>query len=138
MLMRTTPDLAIAGNDEAATALRRDSCHASSGRWASSSPGVGSARLDADPSGSQSSGGAGGADSSSGGSFLPLFPLPRARPWRCAEQRRRPAMRRAMAASCCASGARVAANGHVGSDVAVHVTSQRRSKAFWTSSDTLE
>ena len=58
MLMRTTPDLAIAGNGEAATALRRDSCHASSGRSASSSPGVGSARL--------------GADSSSGGSFLPF------------------------------------------------------------------
>jgi len=69
MLMRTTPDLAIAGNGEAATALRRDSCHASSGRWASSSPGVGSARLGADPSGSQSSG---GTDSSSGGSFLPF------------------------------------------------------------------
>jgi len=72
MLMRTTPDLAIAGNGEAATALRRNSCHASSGRWASSSPGVGSARLGADPSGSQSSGGAGGADSSLGGSFLPF------------------------------------------------------------------
>ena len=56
MLMRTTPDLAIAGNGEAATALRRDSCHASSGRWASSSPGVGSAQLGVDPSGSQSSG----------------------------------------------------------------------------------
>jgi len=77
MLMRTTPDLAIAGNGEAATALRRDSCHASSGRSASSSPGVGSARLGADLSGSQSFG---GADSSSGGSFLPFFPLPRARP----------------------------------------------------------
>jgi len=69
MLKRTTPDLAISGNGEAATALRRDSCHASSGRSASSSPGVGSARLGADPSGSQSSG---GADSSSGGSFLPF------------------------------------------------------------------
>ncbi|KAG2608521.1 hypothetical protein PVAP13_4NG325680 [Panicum virgatum] len=90
MLMRTTPDLAITGNGEAATALRRDSCHASSGRSASSSLGVGSARLGADPSGSQSSGGAGGADSSSGGSFLPLFPLPRARPWRCAEHAWRP------------------------------------------------
>jgi len=37
-----------------------------------------------------------------------------------------------------ASGASVAANGHVGSDVAVHVGSQRWSEAFWTSSDTLE
>ena len=104
---------------------------ASSEPWASSSPGVGSERLGANPSCSQSSGG-------TGRSFLPLFRLPRARPWRRTKRRRRPAMRRAMAASCCASGARVAANGHVGSDVAVHVTSQRRSKAFWTSSDTLE
>ena len=68
---------------------------ASSGRWASSSPGVGSARLGADPSGSQSSGG-------TARSFLPLFCLPCARPWRRAERWRRPAMRRAMAASCCA------------------------------------
>ena len=37
-----------------------------------------------------------------------------------------------------ATGASMAANGHVGSDVAVHVGSQRWSEAFWTSSDTLE
>ena len=35
-------------------------------------------------------------------------------------------------------GASVAANGHVGSDVAIHVGSQRWSEAFWTSNDTLE
>ena len=35
-------------------------------------------------------------------------------------------------------GARAWANGHVGSDVAVHVGSQTRSKGFWTSSDTLK
>ena len=34
--------------------------------------------------------------------------------------------------------ARVAASGHVGSDVAVHVGGQRWSETFWTSSDTLE
>ena len=34
--------------------------------------------------------------------------------------------------------ARVATCGHVGSDVAVHVGSQRWSEVFWTSSDTLE
>jgi len=34
--------------------------------------------------------------------------------------------------------ARVATCGHVGSDVAVHVASQRWSEVFWTSSDTLE
>ena len=44
---------------------------ASSGQWVSSSPGV---------------------ESSSGGSFLPLFPLPHAQPWRCAERRRRAAV----------------------------------------------
>jgi len=35
-------------------------------------------------------------------------------------------------------GAGAWANGHVGSDVAVHVGSQTRSKGFWTSSDTLK
>ena len=34
--------------------------------------------------------------------------------------------------------ARVATCGHVGSDVAVHVASQRWSEVFWTSSDILE
>ena len=34
--------------------------------------------------------------------------------------------------------ARVATCGHVGSDMAVHVGSQRWSEVFWTSSDTLE
>ena len=37
-----------------------------------------------------------------------------------------------------AGEARVAASGHVGSDVAVHVGDQRWSEVFWTSSDTLE
>ena len=132
MLTRTTPDLAIAGNGEAATALHRDSCHASSGRSASSSPGVGSARLGADLSGSQSSGGTartpgGGRDSRLVRQLPPPFPSPS-----CAAV----ALRRAAAATYCAQGhggkllcqqstrasrARVAANGHVGSDVAVHV-----------------
>ena len=34
--------------------------------------------------------------------------------------------------------ARVAASGHIGSDVAAHVGNQRWSEAFWISSDTLE
>ena len=37
-----------------------------------------------------------------------------------------------------ASGASVAANGHVGSDVAVHVGSRAGQRTFWTSSDTIE
>jgi len=37
-----------------------------------------------------------------------------------------------------AGKARMAASGHVGSDVAVHVGGQRWSEVFWTSSDTLE
>ncbi|KAG2550452.1 hypothetical protein PVAP13_9KG340732 [Panicum virgatum] len=49
---------------------------------------------------------------------------------------RRPPPRRARIRP--ASRARGVANGHVGSDVAVHVGSQHWSEAFWTSSDTLE
>ena len=62
-----------------------------------------------------------------------------ARPMRVPSQPRSPPspLGAGRAAPCmpCAALARA---DHVGSDVAVHVTSQRRSKTFWTSSDTLE
>ena len=51
------------------------------------------------------------------------------------ELSRTPAQRRAAQQG---GEARMAASGHVGSDVAVHVGSQCWSEAFWISSDTLE